>query len=589
MTMRVNQQVEETARKELAKGRFDGSLNVQEFYEEPCFSAGIDAERLEDIALSFNPEYEKEKPGKIRTVVRDIIRHEINHKAYGGFNGCPRNLENHVELIVEPIAKVLVAKDYAPSDIHYIANVFEDTILQIDLSREFALDGQIGFWDDVGRHTVSEAKIKNPKQKFSGFYEAHVRLNLYLWGNKRGKKELRNYFQHKNEVNEAIQNFLERTGISELRQKVLINGREVEIKDRQAIREFLNDEKHWPRIAEIYAEEFSKLMQPGYALPLINHSGKGTKGKTSEKTSKRKEPCEGNPFDKAMYGSEFKKRRMRKAYENDEGIPLWIDSFEALDLVYQNLAQRLNIKVETFTKQTSMPIYYYGIRPFDPDKDNLKQVTFGFDDKGRVELKKKRWHEDMPLEYKIKPSGFPEVRFCLLDTSASMKANPQGGDYIGRTRILPWGDNSKYHYGLLAWYGLLEYLRQNHLLKKTSISLANFSDKTLFGEGLDEAKKIALKPQFGWTHIDVNKIKKVYKNRGALVFTISDGEIQNWDEIKDAFIRGVKKHHYFHLQIGHNNETTEDLEKNGLHVEYIENARDLATKVIDLTDKLYRG
>jgi len=74
-----------------------------------------------------------------------------------------------------------------------------------------------------------------------------------------------------------------------------------------------------------------------------------------------------------------------------------------------------------------------------------------------------------------------------------------------------------------------------------------------------------------------------------LVFTISDGEIHNWDDIKGEFIKEAKKHHYFHLQIGPKNKTSKELEKAGIYVEYVKNAQDLATKVIDLTDNLYRG
>lgn len=586
----LKQELENAMAEEIDKGKFDGNAVIEEYGNKPCFFAGIDAQELRNIKIKYNPDYEQENPGKSAIAIKDITRHEINHKGYGGFNGCPRTLENHAEQIIEPMAEILAKKGYCLNDIHYIANAFEDTVLHDDLNKEFSLDGITDFFDDVGRH-----------DDFSEFYEAHAKINLYLWGNKKQKKEMQRHFKHPDKVKKVLESFLKRTGIEDLKQEITINGKKSQVKDRQAIREFLNDEKNWPELSKIYAEEFSKLMQPGYALPLFNHSGKGTKGRESEKSEKAgneenqdggqqpSEPYEGNPFDKEMYKQDFKKQRMRKAYENDEGIPAWLDSFEALDIVYQNLAQKLNLKVETFTKQTSMPIYHYGKRPFDPDKDKLKHVTFGFDDKGKVELKKKRWHQDMPLEYKIHEKGFPELRFCLLDTSGSMQESPSGSDNTGRTSIIPWGDNSKYHFALLGWYGLLEYLKQNHLLKQTNINLGNFSNKTVIGQGLTEAKKIALKPQFGNTYIDLDKVKKMFKDRGMLIFTISDGEIANWDEIKDEFINHTKNHYYFHLQIGSKNEATKDLEKAGLHVEYIKSARDLATKVIDLTDKLYRS
>jgi len=178
----------------------------------------------------------------------------------------------------------------------------------------------------------------------------------------------------------------------------------------------------------------------------------------------------------------------------------------------------------------------------------------------------------------------------------------------------PWADKekrftsaSKYHYALLGWYGLIEYLKANHIMDKSSVSVANFSDDTIIGRGLDEAKRRALNPQFGNTYIDLKKVQTLFKGYNNLVFTISDGDIANWsteygtDEkgkkvvlkkgIGEDFIRTVKQnnHQYFHLQIGQKNKTCRDLEKEGLKVEYISSAQDLATKVIDLTDKLYRA
>lgn len=567
MNPELEQQVEREVKEQLVKGRFKGNLKVEKFDGKPHFNGSIDSKHLSCIQIQYNPEYEEKNPGKTITVVRDIARHEINHNCFYGFNGCPRTLENHVESIFEPILNVLSEKGYSEIDTHYITNALEDTILHADLGKEFALDGTKEFFKDIGENLE--------KKKFTLFYEAHVKLNLYLWGNKKQKKELQKYFTHDKKIKEVLQNFLKETGISDL-------------EGRLEIRDFLNDEKNWPRISEIYAKEFSKLMVPGYALPLFDHSGNGTKGKESSE-EKNQGFSEGNRFDKEMESPEFKKSRIKKAYSKNEGIPKWMNYYDALDLLYQHLAQKLEIKVETFTRQSSMPVHHYGTRPFDPEKDNMKHVFFGLDEKGQVELKKKRYHENIPLDYKINPKGFPEIRFCLLDTSGSMKWDVNNGGNIGKTSIIPWGDQSKYHYALLAWYGLIEYLKQNHLLKQQTINLANFSDETVLRKGLEDSKKLALNPQFGGTYIKLDKVKSLFKNKGMLIFTISDGDIGNWNEIKDDFIKYAKQHHYFHLQIGSGNDVTKELEKNGLYVEYIQNAADLANKVINLTDNLYRG
>src|SRR3989344_6774657 len=104
--------VESTGREEVVRGRFPGSFEVIESDIEPCFKAGIDTENLREIKVEFNPEYETENPGKTPEVTREITRHEINHRTYSGFNGCPRTSDNHVSLIFEPVADVLMPKGF---------------------------------------------------------------------------------------------------------------------------------------------------------------------------------------------------------------------------------------------------------------------------------------------------------------------------------------------------------------------------------------------------------------------------------------------------------------------------------------------
>ena len=579
-TQNLRQEVEETVRRELSLGGYQGSYTISEHAGQPNFNAGVDMKTLSEMQLAYNPAYEKKHPSKTVIVMSDIPKHEINHKEYRGLKGCPRNLENHVALIAEPISKVITPKGYGSQDIHYVANALEDTILHSDLGRKFKLEGITAFFEDIGD--------SSPNKKYTQFYEAHARFNAMLFGKKNDKKVLQKYFTNdkkaRDEILKVLNDFFEEVGINEL--KYDLEGKKV--RDKEKIRAFLNDETNWPKISTVYAKHFSKLMKPAYAMSLPNHSGKGTKGKEDDKPQKS-EPTEGNEFDKAMEKPEYKKQRVQRAYSEDTGVPSWMKSYEALDMLYQTLAQRLDIKVQTFTQEMQKPIFYYGTRPIDPERDNLKHIGVGFNDLGQIEIKKKRWHENLAIPYKHHPEGFPKARFCLIDTSSSMKDDINNGNRIGKQSIIPWGDQSKYHFALLGWYGFLEYLKQNHLLSQTGVSIANISDKTLIADGLEAAKKLALTPQFGWTIIDRNKVGRIFEGRGNLVFTISDGGINNWDEVKDSFIAGAKKHHYFHLQIGGETPTSKDLLAANLKVEPIRGNSDLAKKVIDLTDILYRG
>jgi hypothetical protein len=564
----------------MRRGGFSGTYDLEERIEtNPHFEGHIKLPQFNQIHVAYNPVYEESRPGQILKVVRDIGKHEINHKGMDGYSGCPRNVDLHDKQIITPISEVLKPLGFSGDDFHYFANALEDTLLHIDLSNGNNLEGITEFLRDVTQNGSTD------------FYEAHTRLNMALWGNKSQKSELGQFYTTDNtkraKIVSAVKNFLERSGISKLKTKVLLGSKEVEVKDREAIRDFINDENNWKDIARIYAEEFSKIATPNYSMPLFNHSGNGTRGKGSKSSSSKG----GNQFDKEMNSKEYKLRRIQEANSNGEEAPAWIDSFEAQDLIYQSLARKLNLKVESFTESKEFPSFWYGSRDFNPEKDSLKRVRFGIRKDGTVGLVKRKYSENMQIPVKTSPRGVPDIRIGLIDSSGSMQCSPEGGRNIGSTKIIPWGDNSRYHYAVLGWYGLLEYLKENHLSSQTNVGLGVFSSSTQYVDGLEESKKLILNPNFGGsTMIDSKVARNVVSGEGNLIFTISDGDIYNWSDIKDDFIKGALRNNYFHLQIGNDsNEMLDDLEKNGLKSVRISNANDLSQKIIDLTDSEFRG
>jgi hypothetical protein len=592
--MSLNKDVKRTIEDELDSGGYACQIKIDTFDGKPHFEACTNMQKG-DIIFKYNPEYEKKKPGKTVIAARDIARHEINHHAYKGFKGCPRTLEQHVELIFEPMLEVLSAKGFGSTDAHYIANAFEDTILHADLGKEFVLDGMADFFEDVGETPELKKDIKGntiSEKKFTEYYEAHAKLNMYLWGNRQHKKQLSKYYKHTQEITDVLKSFLKRTKLSQI-------GKDEHGKNKLALREHLNNEKNWPQLASIYAEEFSKLMKPGYAMQLPNHSGKGTKGaekpsegegeekqKSEGKGESRPQPedqKEGNEFDKQMETKEFKMGRVRKAHETGEDAPPWIKTYEAMDLLYESLAKSLDIVAKSSTEASSMPIDRILKRQFNWERDNFRDTGYKLNDSGEEELYKKKQTIDIPIQLKYHDEGFPEARWGILDTSGSMEKDPDNGENTGKTNIIPWGDNCKYHYALLSFYGFIEFLKQKMLLSQTNIGVVNLSSENIVGNGLTEAKKVALTPQFGKTIMDMSVIKPLFEGRDKLVFTISDGEYENWDSVKNDFMNGAQNHLYFHLQIGDKNQTCYDLEAKGLKVECVKSAEDLVKKTIDLT------
>ena len=48
---------------------------------------------------------------------------------------------------------------------------------------------------------------------------------------------------------------------------------------------------------------------------------------------------------------------------------------------------------------------------------------------------------------------------------------------------------------------------------------------------------MALRPQWGNTYLDVAKVKKAFGGAKSLIFTVSDGGIANWGDIREDFIK----------------------------------------------------
>jgi len=609
----LREEVERVVAQEIEDASFTGKGTVKEFRagkNKTRFKAHTNMD-TQEIQFSYDPGYEVENEGGIVRVARDVMKHEENHHGFyhvkhGRFYGCPRNIDLHAREIYEPIMEVVGKKGFSGKDGHYVANAFEDTVLHHDLARTERLGGIEDFFDEVGN--------KAENGKFGDFYEAHVKLNMFLWGDRKQKRRMRKHFENKKEVTEVVQNFLSRTGISDIGGKGM--------RDPALIRGFLNDESNWKEMSRIYAEEFSKLMKPGYALPLFDHSGEGTDGIEKEDQKKNEgkaegsgddeeeeeedddggikvvirvpggkgkgEKLEGNVFDREMRGEEYMKRRIEEAVNTGSEAPIWMDDFTKHDLFYQTLAGKRNIIAESTTRTESLPVAWYGKRPFDPEKDNMRHVKIGFDEEGKAQLQKMKYHVDIPLQVKTAVKGFPKIKWGLLDTSGSMaSAVDERGE--GSTKMVPWGDNSCYHVALVEWYSYLDFLKKNHLLSQSDIGLVNFSCESHVGNGLQEAKRTALNPQFGGTEVDMDKIKPLFEGTGNLIWMITDGHIDNWDKIKDEFINGAKRHQYMHIQIGGENETSQDLQKEGLFVTHINSAKDLEGKVIDLSKKVHGG
>jgi len=288
----------------------------------------------------------------------------------------------------------------------------------------------------------------------------------------------------------------------------------------------------------------------------------------------------------------------RRNYESGKPIPSWVSKEEALDSVYSDLAKQIQITVETPRKERSFPVAPFNHTPFEEDKDQVSKINFrklqvvpekdtpfGIDG---LTFGVPRMHIESPLMIKHSVTSFPEFKCGYFDSSASMKEGIPNLSDSGSQTFIPWGDKSKYHYLCRTWYGLIEYLAQQHILPNVNISLGAFSDSSKVVRGLEDSRKLLLNPAFGNTYMDINALSELVSGSKSVLFTVSDGEIANWEEVKDSFVSTVRDHFYFHIQIGKSTEMTKDVKNAGLHVYHVNTGEELERMAIDLTSAAYQ-
>jgi len=538
-------------------------VKINAITQTPCVSAKI-APNGWQIDMSVNPnfssvsdkktqDYLKEKQAQEAPLQEcsDVLTHETGHWKY-----CPKSLEQHTNLFLEPIAKAIKQSGQEPTGkagrestkVKYLSNCIQDIIDNTGCRGEqneaakTSMAGQMVFWKEQGE--ASENK------QYSPLYEAFVSLNLYLWGNKQDIKYLENYIPKNQNAIGAFNSII----------------KELSLQPKLKSREYLLNPQNWENISQIMAKHLSPLMPESEPLPQLFGSGENSMGEPDPK------------------------KEVMKKYSKGEGAPEYLNQYYALKTLYQQLAKQIPIQAKTLARANSLPYAHMRHKPYDEQADNPASIKFnklGISGKGKPSFMVP--HSSLSLNYEIKHGidSFPPIAMCILDTSGSMQGDLQGGSSTGNSSFIPWGDRSKYHYALLGFFGIINYLENNHLLSRVQINAANFSSQTIGASGIDNSIKALLTPQFGITSIDMEKIKKIAAKRGSIQFTISDGEIFNWNDIKKEFISLAKQNQFFHIQLGSPTQTSEDLRKAGFNVYYIQEGRELSKLMVDLTQKTY--
>lgn len=514
-------------------------------------------------------EYAKKKKIKnpLKKVLEDITYHETGHWELprdSGY-GCPYSIELHSE-ILDGITKGLKEKKKEPDAItnqltgetlkDYVANSLEDVINNLNCSQHTNFAGQSLFWYDQG------LKAK----KYGEFYEAFVRLNMDLFGDKDAKDLLKKFYSKnpfkKLKVVKAVNKVKNDLGFKKKKQDNL---------------EILFNKNKWGNVAYKYTLAVADLLDE---TPKEKLFGTGD-----------------SQFNKKMKQPDEIEKISRKRFEAGKGKPNYLESFEYLDSLYRSLSKDIIVKVNEFTRDISFPLAPYGSRAFDIEKDDPKRIRLSrasLTTEGELELQVPRNYIPFKGQFRKPEKSFPNLKIVLLDTSGSMKENLTNENGIVLNpeahEDKQWNSNSKYHYALIGFYGIKNYLIRQGIAPYVDSSLINFSDENIASgrKEMDsrEINKLALSPQFGGTNLNPSVLERQLQGN-SFILSISDGAIENWSSIKEDYKKIVKDKPYVHIQIGSKNEFTKSLEKANIPVHYVENGNELSKLMIDLTRSYY--
>ena len=490
--------------------------------------------------------------------------HEVAHweLPLGSQRGCPFDTYNH-DKILEATKNGL--PENKKENASYLANAFEDTIINPrckEYNKDFS--GQILFWDSVG------ADCKKQGKKYPNLYEAFVKVNLHLFGDKYDKSFLKRNYTNDKKVEKAVKQIISELNLEE------------NIQDTSV----LFQKQNWPAMAEKYAKVMSELLDDSPKLRLSAFDS----GESQEGQGEKKEKS-GNGIEQKVNSKEGKEQIAYGRYSSGEKQSPNFESFEQLDALYMRLAKDIPVKVEAMTKENSLEISPLNYRPFDSEKDNpvkIKTSKFFFNENGFNLAHPK---EPLTINYnsKVQRKSFPDFKMVVVDNSGSMNNGINGNS--GSKNFIPWGDNSKYHWALIGYYGIENFLQKQGISPYIEHGVSLFSDATRLKKGnyndLINIRKLLLCPDWGNTHIDAKVLKEALNGKESFLVSLSDGEIGNWDSEKAEIKKLAEQNYYAHIQIGSETEVSKDLISWGVPVYSVNSGKDISKLMVDITKKTY--
>ena len=558
-------------------GLVSGAISIGEFEDlDRCVYAHVTPQdwKVEvKLKKGFTPVSDKRQKAYARAkqiedplekLVVDVTAHEFAHWSlpFGSGKGCPSDIYWH-DKILEAVKNALPQDKKSQAD--YVTNAFEDMVIN-PRAKEWRgdLSGQVLFWDNEGLYLQ-----KQGHKYFTPFYEAFVRLNMHMLGDKKDVSLVKRHYSNERKILSAVEKTIKDLSLPS------------QIKDTSV----LFEKQRWVSMADAFTRNLAGLLEQ-------NQSSKERLSAYENPQQGQKEKSEGNGVGEEAKTSAGKEVIAVGRYANKERLSTNITDFEQLDGLYRSLARDIAVKVEAISRESSLNIAPLTFRPMDEEKDDIERVKLSklyITDEGL-----RFGYSQHPLtinaRQKFQRKDFPNFKMVVLDNSGSMQESIDGSG-TGNTQTIPWGDNSKYHYALLGFYGIENFLQRQGIAQWIEHGVSLFSSSTRMKQGdyanLDEVRKLALHPDWGSTYIDASTLKQALQGRQSFVLSISDGEVGNWDSEKAKFEQLAKENYYSHIQLGGETGFSRDLKSMNVPVFYVASGKDLSHLMVDLTKQTY--
>ncbi|MBI4152333.1 hypothetical protein HY495_01370 [Candidatus Woesearchaeota archaeon] len=498
----------------------------------------------------------------LETLATDLLYHGCGHRelpTYTGM-GCPYTVQYH-DLILDGISRALKEKGKQGLEA-YVANAFEDVLNNTNVRRHTPHVGQILFWNNEG--------LECEVGKYPAFYEAFVKVNLGLMGSAEDVTLLRRFCTNDPKVQAAVQQF--KTYLKQ----TLDTPTLARLHENNHLVKKLFAKDGWRDMAYQFALATADLLEQQPQMRLCFGL-----------------PEDGNPFDKEMRIPGTQEDLAEGRYK--AGLPTseHTDSLLQLDALYRKISRAIPVETADYTRASGIPLVHYGRRDLREDEmihpQRIKGI--GVDENGELTLRVARHQLQHPAQYKVQPRKFPKLKVALLDRSGSMGLSPDNNGNVGDKTFIPWGDRSKYHFALKGIYGIDNFLERQGISDYVESEIVTFGSTTqTTGKGClrreEERRALLRVPNDGSTTINPAVLQNGEK---AFLVSISDGEIQNWDETKAAYKTVIEAADYCHIHIGARNTFTQDLESWGVPVQYVRGDDDFSRLLLDVTSTYYKN